>query len=81
MTVAFVCSQGCAYTEEEIDLGMRLVDMDAQMERERHAWDLEEDRDHEEALGRAWLSGDEECPWPWYAEKPYAICRPEVIEP
>lgn len=49
---------------------------------EQESWEeynLKEDQEHEARLAKAHAYGDLECPWPWYADKPYEVQEPEVI--
>lgn len=55
-----------------------------QLERESEEqyvrYEAELDLEHERELGRAWLSGEGECPWPWYADRPYAVQRSKIVK-
>lgn len=65
----FTCDPWESYIHQLIALG----------DREQAERDLDDDLAHEHDLGRAWLRGTSECPWPWYADKPYIVCRPQVF--
>jgi len=69
----FVCSRGCRYSEWELELGMHASTLDWLVEKAEREHNLEADLEHEHKLGRAWLLGDSDCPWPWYADRPYEV--------
>lgn len=54
-----------------------------QLEREcgeqERTLDLDADLEHEYQLGRAWLLGESEVPWPWYADRPHEVEKPERL--
>lgn len=55
--------------------------MQAQMEREEAEWNLESDLAHEDDLAWAYVHGESDCPWPWYADNPSIRYRPQVFGP
>ena len=79
--IVFVCSHGCRYTAFELECGMRLVDMDAEMARQESEHNFEQDSDCESVLAHRTAQGDEDCPWPWYADDYCEIVEPEIVEP
>lgn len=52
----------------------------AQGEREIARWERDEDRDHEEQLARDAVADGDLIAWPVYADDPYEIEEPEIID-
>lgn len=52
---------------------------EAEAKADREVWELESDERREHTLARAEVFGEAECPWPWYADRPYEVQEPEVI--
>jgi hypothetical protein len=77
--IAFVCSHGCAYTEEEMEMGMSFATLDAMMDAAQRDHDLTQDLATETELAREHVLDESDCPWPWYADAAYEIEEPEVI--
>lgn len=50
-------------------------------EQERLQYELEEDLRTERELALKHLSGELDCPWPWYAAEPCAEIEPQVFGP
>jgi len=77
--MTWTCSRGQTYTEWEMELGMLEDTLFAQMEQGRLAHEENADLAHEHKLARAWLTGELQTPWPWYADIPYEIEMPEIV--
>lgn len=70
MVTVFRCDPWERYIEQLVEQG----------EAEQHQADLEADLEHEHFLARQWINGEGGRPWPWYADRPYEIVEPEIIE-
>ena len=81
LMIAFTCSHGAEYTEWDLELGMRQIDLDAIMEAKWRRYQLEQDLAHEEELARQHVYDELDCPWPWYANDPNVVIEPQVFGP
>lgn len=52
----------------------------AQGEREMAQWERDEDLDHEEQLAREAVADGDLTAWPAYADTPYEVEDPEVVD-
>lgn len=78
--IVWTCSHGQGYTAFELECGMTMLHMEWLMEQERAEHELAADLDHEEWLGHEHVQGSGDCPWPWYADAPYEVIEPEIVE-
>lgn len=56
-----------------------IAEIKADNERDRAELELSEDLDTENDLARKHALGELECPWPWYADTPTEVQKPEII--
>jgi hypothetical protein len=56
-------------------------DLDDQMQQDERAWHLQHDLTTEDELARAFVYGESDVPWPWYADAPCEVQEPEVFGP
>jgi hypothetical protein len=78
--MSWTCSHGCTYSEEEMEMGMKMSTMHWLMAQDEARHHLEADQAREIELRRAHVAGEAECPWPWYADPPIEIQEPEVFD-
>ena len=64
-----------------MELGMRQVDMDAEMARQEASWNFNSDTELETDLAHQHVSGELDCPWPWYADDPTEAVEREEFGP
>jgi len=58
-----------------------IASLEAQCEQVEREYDLEQDIETEEQMAIAHAYGEGECPWPWYADDPIEVQRPQVFIP
>jgi hypothetical protein len=57
-----------------------LDELKRESERDWLQWNHEQDLARERELATRYMDGNEECPWPWYADKPFEVVEPEIID-
>jgi hypothetical protein len=74
------CSHGHVYSDFEMEMGMTFAQADAMMEEQRLEYELDQDLKTERKLARKYVLGEADCPWPWYADAPIEVQKPEIIQ-
>ena len=57
------------------------VHLAAEYELEHAQWEIEQDIDHEQSLALQHVYGELDEPWPWYADEPCVVVKPQVFGP
>ncbi len=67
------------HPECEIWFPYCIHDWDEEMQAKEREYHLQEDLLTEDELARAYIYGESDVPWPWYADAPCIVLEPEVF--